>query len=69
MSWGDVASLFNEDKDMEEVFINNCVFVMREMGYTLDEMMAMPSTTFDQVIYELDKYYRAQNQAFKGGKK
>lgn len=53
----------------ESVWVNNAVLVMREFGYTVEEMRVMPVPTFITLLEQLRKESDRQEREMKKGRK
>lgn len=57
-----------EGEDIEEKYVTSCYVIMREYGYTLEEMKNTPATTFMILLEEMTKQAEREEAEMKKSK-
>ena len=60
------ARVFNKGRTEEDEIVHTLYVIMREFGYTLDELKSLPLPTFRILLREMNKENKEMNK--KGGK-
>ena len=64
-----IQKLKNNKKPDENIIIKNIVVVMKEFGWTIDEVVQIPLPSYFIIIEELDKITKEENKSIKGNKR